>query len=151
MVSGKINGAVYALRLEPGDDIHTAIQDFCAGQNITNAVISGLGSVESPTLAHYSMPAKQFTDRQLAGVFEVTNLTGNIALQNGRPFAHLHVTIAGPDFAALGGHLVKGACSATLELILEAHPTRFRKTPNDAVGLAIWDFEPDIVKSDTFT
>jgi uncharacterized protein len=141
MKFGVLNDHAFALRLEPGDDVHTSIQDFCAAHSIANAGIIGIGSLESPTLAHYSIKTKHFTHSPFIGIYEVTSLIGNVALQDNQHFAHLHATIAGPDFQSLGGHLVKGQCSATLELILESYPTNFSKTPNDAIGLSLWDFE----------
>jgi uncharacterized protein len=140
MKFGQLNDRAYALRLEPGEDIHEQIQGFCAANNIANAAVSGIGSVDSPTLAHYSVKTKQFTDQQLTGIFEVTSLLGNVALADGQPFAHLHVTLSGPDMHTLGGHLVKGECSATLELILETYPSHHWKTPDDSIGLKVWDF-----------
>jgi len=38
-----------ALRLEPSDDVHDTLQKFCTQQHITNAQVSGIGSVEPPT------------------------------------------------------------------------------------------------------
>jgi predicted DNA-binding protein with PD1-like motif len=119
-----------ALRLDPGDDIHDTLQQFCADQRIDNAQITGIGSIDSPTLAHYSMKTKQFTDQHLDGIYEIAALMGNIALVGGQPFAHLHVTVADETMVARAGHLVKGTSSATLELFLTSYPAH----------LKVWDF-----------
>jgi uncharacterized protein len=132
--------ASYVLRLELGDDIHATIQHFCVDHNINNAAVEGIGSLDSPTLAHYSMNTKQFTDKHLTGIYEVTSLLGNVAVVDGQPFAHIHVTVSDPDMQVLGGHLVKGQCSATLELILNGYPSHHWKTQDDAIGLKVWDF-----------
>jgi uncharacterized protein len=130
----------YALRLDPGDDVLAKLESFCSENQIDNASVAGIGSFESPTIAHYSIRTKQFTDKSLEGIHEVTSLLGNISLVDGKPFAHLHVNVAGPDMQTLGGHLVKGVCSATLELVLTAYPSHHWKVPNDGIGLKIWDF-----------
>jgi predicted DNA-binding protein with PD1-like motif len=129
-----------ALRLEPGDDVHATLQQFCAQQGIDNAQITGIGSIESPTLAHYSMHTKEFKDQALTGVYEVAALLGNIALVDGQPFAHIHVTIADETMVARAGHLVKGTCSATLELFLTSYPAHHTKSQDDRIGLKVWDF-----------
>lgn len=129
-----------AIRLEPGDDVHAVLQQFCSQQGIDNAQITGIGSIESPTLAHYSIHTKEFKDQSLAGVYEVTSLLGNIALVDGQPFAHLHVTVADETMVARAGHLVKGACSATLELFLTSYPAHHTKSQDDHIGLKVWDF-----------
>jgi predicted DNA-binding protein with PD1-like motif len=141
MKSAKLDDHTFALRLEPGDDVHETLQSFCAANRITNAAVQGIGSVDSPTLAHYSMHTKHFSDVSLKGIFEVTSLLGNIALVDGQPFAHLHVTVSDPQMIAKAGHLVKAVCSATLELILTKYPTRHTKSQNNDIGLFVWDFD----------
>lgn len=141
MKSAKLDTNNYVLRLELGDDIHEQIQSFCAHNAINNAAVQGLGSVDSPTLAHYSIKTKQFTDKQLDGIYEVASLLGNVALVDGNPFAHIHVTVSGPDMLAHAGHLVKGQCSATLELIITAYPSHHWKTDDEAIGLKVWNFD----------
>jgi uncharacterized protein len=140
MKYARLNDNTSALRLEPGDDIHAVLQDFCAENTIDNAAIQGIGSIESPTLAHYSIHTKQFTDQTLEGIYEITSLLGNIALLDGHPFAHLHVTISDEHMMTRGGHLVKGVCSATLELFITSYPAHHTKSQNDHIGLKVWDF-----------
>jgi predicted DNA-binding protein with PD1-like motif len=140
MKYARLSDNTSALRLDPGDDIHETIQQFCATQGIDNAQVTGIGSVDSPALAHYSMHTKQFTDQTLAGIYEVTSLLGNISLVDGKPFAHLHVTVSDEQMMARAGHLVHAACSATLELFITSYPSHHTKSQNDHVGLKIWDF-----------
>ena len=140
MKTAKLDDGVYGLTLEPGDDIHGSIEGYCARYDFVNAEVTGIGSVENPTLAHYSMKTRKFTDKSFTGIFEISSLLGNISLVDGKPFAHLHVTISDIDMTAHAGHLVKGTCSATLELILRPFSSRFTKSDNSAVGLKIWDF-----------
>lgn len=140
MTHAAFNDTTFALRLERGENILTTIQDFCAAQSIANAQISGIGSVEDPKLAHYSIETKQFTERQFTGIYEITSLMGNVALIDDQPSAHLHVTISATDMQSFGGHLVQGACSATLELIIAAYPSRHSKHHDDTIGLNVWQF-----------
>jgi len=141
MKSAQLDANNYALRLELGDDIHEQVQGFCKQNSINNAAVQGIGSVDSPTLAHYSIKTKQFTDKQLDGILEVTSLLGNVALVDGEPFAHIHVTVSDQEMVARAGHLVQGKCSATLELIITAYPSHHWKTDNEDIGLKVWDFE----------
>jgi predicted DNA-binding protein with PD1-like motif len=130
----------FMLRLEPGDDVLDTIQSFCRDQTVSNATIQGIGSVEDPTLAHYSMHTKEFHNQTLSGVFEVASLVGNIALVDNQPFAHLHATLAGPDLLSRAGHLVQANCSATLEVLVTSYPTALHKRHDETIGLKVWDF-----------
>lgn len=134
-------GESIIVRLEAGDDILGSIEAACAAHNVTNAEITGLGSIESPTLAHYRMDTKKFTERSLKGIYEVISLTGNIGLVDGRPFAHCHVAISDADMVVHGGHLVSGACSATLEVVIRAIEAKYHKQFDDEIGLKVWRLE----------
>ncbi|HVQ44686.1 MAG TPA: DUF296 domain-containing protein [Candidatus Saccharimonadia bacterium] len=140
MKSARLSDTTYALRLERGDDIHTVVQEFCAEHTIANASLTGIGSIENPKLAYYSIETKQFTERPLDGIFEVTSLLGNVGLLEGKPLNHVHVTLSDSLMQVYGGHLVSGACSATLEIFLHQYATSFGKQFDDAIGLNVWDF-----------
>lgn len=140
MTSAELAPNVHALRLERGEDIHETLQGFCEARGIKNAVISGIGSIENPQLAHYGSVTKQFAESKLPGIYEVTSLSGNVGLLEGRTLSHLHVTIAGPDMIARGSHLVAGACSATLEIVVQAFATEYTKAFEESVGLNVWQF-----------
>jgi uncharacterized protein len=126
------------VRLEPGDDILLSLAAICADYDIKNAEVSGIGSVDSPTLAHYRRDTKHFTERTFVGIYEIVSLLGNVALVEGRPVAHCHVTIADEAMTAMAGHLVRGACSATVELIIRPLDGAFTKTLDESIGLKLW-------------
>ncbi len=135
------SGSVYIVRMDPDDDIIDKLQQWCRAQGIVNASITGIGSVKNPCLAHYRRDTKKFTEQKLTGIYELTALVGNIGLVDGsQPLVHVHATLSDETMQAFGGHLVKGICSATAEIILTPLPTRFRKDFNNDIGLKIWDF-----------
>lgn len=136
------SGEVYIMRLDHGDDYLETLQKWCHGQGIVNATINGIGSIEDPTLAHYRRDTKKFSEKVLPGVYEVPALVGNVGMIDGdEPLVHLHATLSDENMVASGGHLVKGICSATAELVIKPLPTRFRKNHSENVGLKIWDFD----------
>lgn len=129
----------WAVRLEPGEDIHESVVKFCQEHSISSAELRAIGSVESPTLAHYRKDQKKFTERQFSGIYEIVSLLGVVALEDGRPAAHIHLTISDQDMNASGGHLVKGACSATVELVVRRYYAKITKKFDDEIGLRLWD------------
>jgi predicted DNA-binding protein with PD1-like motif len=130
----------YMLKLEPGEDIAGIVETFCNEKGIKNATVSGIGSVENPTLAHYALPRKQYSHKQLSGIYEITSLMGNVAHTANGPLVHIHVTITNDAMQASGGHLAGGTCSATCELLVTAYPSQFTKAHSEAIGLSVWDF-----------
>jgi predicted DNA-binding protein with PD1-like motif len=139
MQYAKLTDTTYLIRLEPGDDIVGFLGRFCHDHAITNASVTGIGSIESPTLAHYSIHTKKFQEVSFDGVFEITSLIGTVAYYEAAPAVHLHVTIADSDMHCFGGHLRQGKCSALAEISVTSYPTKFTKVQSDAVGLAVWD------------
>jgi uncharacterized protein len=139
MKFAKAGHSAYFMRLDPGDDIARCVEQLCANKNILNATITGIGSVVNPVLAHYRIDRQQYREETLEGIYEVTNLSGNVAIADGHPFAHLHVAISDEQMRAFGGHLVSGAVSATAELLLTAFPTAYEKRMNPEIGLRVWD------------
>jgi predicted DNA-binding protein with PD1-like motif len=135
-----LDNHTYALRLEIGESVHTVLEAFCAEHKIGAASVQGIGSFESPTLAHYSVKTKKYSEHVVPGVLEVTSLLGNVSVMDGSPLVHLHATVAGPDMLAHAGHLAQGVCSATLELIVTAFDATLSKVKSEQVGLNLWDF-----------
>jgi predicted DNA-binding protein with PD1-like motif len=144
MKYARLSDTTYVLRLERGERIHETIQSFCSENQVANASITGIGSIEDPRLAHYTIATKKFTERPFKGIYEITSLLGNVGLLEGLPMSHLHITISGPDMQVFGGHLVSGTCSGTMEVFVHRYDTAMTKRFEEAVGLNVWDF-PDSV------
>lgn len=135
----KINEDTYLLRLERGEKVNETVKSFCDESKIANAWLSGIGSIENPTLGHYDVTTQKYTDKAFLGIFELTNLTGNVAVFEGKPLVHAHVSLSDESMQAFGGHLVEAIVSATVELFLTVLPTSHTKSHNDEIGLKLWD------------
>lgn len=139
MKYGTIGSNYYLLRLEKGEEVVSTLQKFAASQNIDNAYFSGLGSIENPTLAHYLVTTKKYTEKKIDGIFELLNITGNIALFNDEPLVHSHVTLSDEDMNTKGGHLVSAAVSATVEIHLRVLDSVYEKKQDEEIGLKLFD------------
>lgn len=139
MQFGTIPENNYILRLERGEEVGNTLKSFCQEHGIKNASVKGIGSIENPTLAHYRVDSKKYSEKQLEGIFEVTSLLGTVAIFEGKPLLHLHTTLGDENMHAFAGHLVKGTVSATLEVIITVHPTNFEKKHSEEIGLKLYD------------
>lgn len=146
MTFGKLTETQYILRFERGEDILTGLKTFCNQQNIKNASASGIGSLENPTLAHYRVDTKQYSEKAFEGVYEVTSLLGTIAVMDDAPLPHLHVNLGDENMQTLAGHLIKGTVSATLEITITVYPTTFAKEHDAEIGLNLYQL-PEELKS----
>lgn len=129
----------YLIRFERGELINESIAKFCGEQNIKNAQFSAIGSIESPTLAHYKVTTKKYSEKKFEGTFELTSLIGNVAQFNNKPLVHSHVNISDENMDVLGGHLVEAKISATVEVVLENLDSSLHKSFDEEIGLKLWD------------
>ncbi len=128
------------LRLDPGDDYHHSIEQVFGEQEWKAGFIWGLGSLENPVLAHYKISDKKYSEKPMAGIFELTSLNGTAGQLDGNLSIHLHATMSDEEMKAYGGHLVQGKCSATAELVIYDSGTALNKKLSEESGLNIWDF-----------
>lgn len=139
MQFAKLDDTSYLVRLERGEDLIETVTSFCQTNSIKNATATAIGSIENPTLAHYKVDTKQYSEKKLEGVFELTSLLGNIAVFEDKPLLHFHVTIGDESMQAYAGHLIQTKVSATVEMTITVFPTEYEKNVDEEVGLKLWD------------
>lgn len=139
MVYGTVGSNYYLVRLEKGEEVVASLKKLCESQRIDNAYFSGLGSVENPTLAHYLVTTKKYTEKKLEGVFELLTITGNVALFEDKPLVHAHAILSDNEMNTKGGHLVEATTSATVELHLRILDTVYEKQQDEEIGLKLFD------------
>ncbi len=136
----------FVVRLEAGEDVVPALNAFCAERSITGAALQGIGAVKEATLGYYSLERKEYIKHDFRGEYEIVNLAGNITMMDGRPFAHVHVVLAGRserdpegDLRAVGGHLFRGIVSATAEIIITSLGAAVPRKKLAGASLALMD------------
>lgn len=129
----------FVVRLERGEEVMETLTAFLKEKNITAASVSGIGAVTDVTLMYYRLETKTYEEEQFTGEYEVLSLLGNVALKDGNPFAHLHITLGRDDYSTVGGHLAKATVSVTLELVLDVLDGTVARTPDEETGLALLD------------
>lgn len=107
----------HLLVLERGEDVLRSITAFAKEKGLQGASFQGIGAVDPARLGQYDYTLKDYRVLEFRGALEVVGLIGNIALRNGKPFAHAHMTITTQEGHAFGGHLLEGStCALTMEI-----------------------------------
>lgn len=145
MKYAKLDSKIYLIRLIKGESVIKSITTFCQSRGIANARLSAIGSVENPTIAHYSVKTKKYSERTLKGIFELTGLLGTVGLFENKPLVHGHVSLSDDKMKGFGGHLVEAEVSATVEVTLEQLKTKFKKKFDPEIGLKLWDLPNDLI------
>lgn len=123
--------------LERGDDLHESLLRVAADAEIESAWFGGLGAADDVQLAYYDLARQEYDRRDFAGDHEIGTLVGNLTRKDGKPFVHAHAVIAGRDFAAYAGHVMRARAGATLEIFVHRFTTAVERHPVAEIGLAL--------------
>jgi predicted DNA-binding protein with PD1-like motif len=125
-----------ACRFTPGEDLRDAIERLGHEHHVeAGCILSAVGSLATATLRL----AGAQTFAKFTGPFEIVSLSGTVSPSG----AHLHLSMAGADGNAIGGHLVHGCViHTTVEIVLaDMTGVRFLRLPDAVTGfneLNIW-------------
>lgn len=137
MQAKKINKSSWVIRLQRGEKIIKTLKNFCKEKDIYGGFFFGVGAMDQVEIAHYSLEKKKYSSKKLKKAFEVLNITGSIGREKDL-IVHAHVTLGDNKMKVLGGHLVEGRVSGTMELYLIKLPTLEKKYDSET-GLKLFD------------
>jgi predicted DNA-binding protein with PD1-like motif len=132
-------GGAFLLRIETGEEILPSVLEFARAHSIEAGVLSGLGAAYGVVLGYFDRRARDYVRMKVEEEVEIVSMQGNLALKEGQPYAHVHVTVSGRDFRALAGHLFEGRAGATCEVLVTPFPGTVRRIKDDRTGLFLLD------------
>lgn len=144
MYFSKFDDKNFIIRLEKGEKVNVSISKFCKILKISTAYFTGIGAVEDLKIAHYNVETKEYTEKEMPGAFEVTNLTGNVAISDGLPLVHAHVTVSDEEMKAFGGHLMSATVYAAMEIELRDLGSAKLKKEDKETGLKLFQLDDQI-------
>lgn len=132
----------WMLRLDEREDVLDRLVEFSRTEGIrAGAIVSGIGQTSRATIGFWD--GSRYRPHELDGPHEVLALSGSIAQADGAPSLHLHLTAAGADYRAVGGHLLAATVGVLLELVVEVFPGRaFGRPMSESQGLRRLDLDP---------
>ena len=126
LLSDNGQSKTYVLIFSPGDEVRSGLSEFAQKYQVKSAHYTAIGDVFSGKLGFYDYERKMF--RVIAvDTSEIASFIGNIAIYNGKPAAHTHVSVASKDGSVKGGHLLELYIGPTLEVFVTVEPTALYK------------------------
>lgn len=116
---------LFAIRLQPGQDLRQSLKEFAITNQIrAGFILSAIGSLQQAVIRF----ANQENSVILDGKFEILALNGTFSLYG----IHLHIAIADQSGTAIGGHLDNGCLVyTTAEIVIGEIPgLTFLRTPD---------------------
>ena len=108
----------YAVIFETGDEVTKGLASFAQEHRLKASHFTAIGGFQDVTLGYFDWHKKEYRRIPVHQQVEVLSLTGDVALDNGKPAVHAHVIIGKPDGSAHGGHLLEAHVRPTLEVML---------------------------------
>ncbi len=131
------NKGSYIIRLDRGDQWPKSFLEICAEKKIVGGFFYGIGGVQDPEVGYYDLSIQKYMIKKFEGIFEIINVSGNIAQLNDKFVIHAHGVFAGPDYAVFGGHFVSGTIGGTLELFVADAESTIKRQADPKTGLNI--------------
>ena len=121
----------HALRLKPGQDLRTSIENYVKENKITAGWITTCAG----SLTDYNIRfANQQTGTTRRGHFEIVSLTGTLS-ENG---SHMHISVSDSTGSTIGGHLLQGCIVyTTAEIVIQSTPALTFRRAKD--GTTAWE------------
>jgi uncharacterized protein len=129
----------YVLVFKKGDEVRSGLTEFAAKYQVKSGHYTAIGDVISAKVGWYDPGRKQFKVIPINEPAEVTSLTGNIALSEGKPVAHSHVNVSISDGTVRGGHLLEMYVGPTLEVYVTVTPAALYKKLDKEFDAAVID------------
>ena len=129
----------YMVRLEKGEEVVNSLATLVEKEKILGGFLWGLGAIENPTLGYFDPHKNEYIKKSLSGDFELGNLTGDISYLDGKPFVHVHVTLADENFNSFCGHLFSGVISVTGEFFIFVFDYKIERKKDPQTGFNFLD------------
>jgi uncharacterized protein len=123
----------FLMVLHQGDSVMKEIDALASAEALPSASLNGFGFV-NVRFGFFNFKTREYEPKDFSGV-ELGSMTGSIAWQNGRPSIHLHGVAAGPDFKAVGGHILDATVSTgSLEITVLVHDRKLERRRDEELG-----------------
>ena len=115
----KIGGDILFLRMDDGEDFYEILGKVLKETGWKSAVVlSAIGMLKDFEIGWFNVQKGEYEREVVSIPHELVSVQGNVSDRDGEPFAHLHVSLAGPSRGVIGGHLFGATVCNTVEMFL---------------------------------
>jgi uncharacterized protein len=129
----------YAVIFYQGDEAFSGLAEFAVKYHVTSAHFTAIGALRGATLGWFDPRRKMYKKIPINGQHEVIGMSGDIALYEGNPVVHTHMSVGGPDGTTHGGHVLEAYVSPTLEVMVTVDPVTMQKRFDSETDLTLID------------
>jgi len=127
-------------RFPHGADLLEEINKFINENKIYSGEISIIGAVTKSIFGYYDSEGKKYIHIEKNEHMEMLSASGNISVNDGKPFPHVHIILADKNGSVFGGHLMEGTKIFAAEFIIsDFGDDTFKRTDDISTGLKLWN------------
>lgn len=128
------------IRLDRGERLSDALEQFATQTKCQGAWLSGVGGASEIELGFYRLDSKSYQWKTFSNLHEVVNLSGNLAIgDDGQPAFHLHGVFSDENYQTVGGHVKDFVAGGTVELFVHRTYKPLGRKLDPEVGLKTLD------------
>ena len=128
------------VRIDLGEDIIESLKKLCADEHIRLGRVEAIGATDHAVIGVYDLEKKEYYPEKIDEFMEIASLNGNITAMDGKPYVHLHATLAGQDHVIHGGHVLEMRVGATCEMFVTVPEGEIGRQKDEALGINLWAF-----------
>ena len=134
------SGNTYLVRMDLGEDIIDNLKKLCEDEQIRLGRVEAIGAADHAVIGVYDLGEKQYYPETIDEFAEITSLNGNITEMDGKPYIHLHATLADQHHTVHGGHVLEMRVGATCEMFISVPEGEVNRKKDEGLGINLWTF-----------
>jgi predicted DNA-binding protein with PD1-like motif len=116
-------GRTFKVTMRKGDEVAAGLTEFAEKNHLTDSHLTGIGALNHVVLGWYDPDKRAYKKNVIDEECELVSLTGNVAIENGKPFVHAHVVVALKDGTTRGGHLIEAIVAVEFQgFVVDSDP-----------------------------
>ena len=136
----KQSGNTYMIRIDAGEEIVESLKKVCEDERIRLGRVEAIGATDHAVIGVYDLEKKEYYPEQIDEFMEIASLNGNITAMDGKPYIHLHATLADQRHVIHGGHVLEMRVGATCEMFVTVLDCEVGRQKDEGLGINLWTF-----------
>ncbi len=133
-------GNTFAVRIDLGEDIIEKLKELCEKEAVRLGRVEAIGATDQAVLGVYDLKKKEYYPEEIHEFMEIASLNGNITTMEGKPYIHLHATLADQRHHLHGGHVLEMRVGATCEMFVTVPGGEVSRKKDADLGINLWSF-----------
>ena len=133
-------GNTYMIRIDLGEDIIESLKKICEDEQIHLGRVEAIGATDHAVIGVYDLEKKDYYPEKIDEFMEIASLNGSITAMEGKPYIHLHATLADQNHVIHGGHVLEMRVGATCEMFVTVPEGEVNRSRNESLGINLWSF-----------